>query len=190
MRVLARALVCAATLEGGCGLRAVGSCTTYTTCPIPPIPPSCPSRVCARACSYQAGLRLDFQQLLTEFTVIQHRAQAKLSRGWERVGGELAAAVAAETGTAYVPAAASSPAPASAPEMATSSPAVAAALHFGAGPLSAEAPPAVDPAVASMFASALSSEPLAAAAAAAPPTPADADAAEEHSAFADVGYAQ
>ena len=146
--------------------------------------------MCVRACSYQAGLRLDFQQLLTEFTVIQHRAQAKLSRGWERVGGELAAAVAAETGTAYVPAAASSPAPASAPEMATSSPAVAAALHFGAGPLSAEAPPAVDPAVASMFASALSSEPLAAAAAAAPPTPADADAAEEHSACADVGYAQ
>ena len=97
----------------------------------------------------------------------------------------IAKAVAAETGAAYAPAA-SAPAVAPAPEELTASPAVAAALHFGAGPLSASAAPAVDPAVASMFTSALSSSE-------APTAVAAAAAEEEHdtnSAFADVGYAQ
>ena len=53
--------------------------------------------------SYQLELRGDLQQLLTEFVAIQHRAQSKLARGWERIAPELAAAVGAETGGAYVP---------------------------------------------------------------------------------------
>lgn len=59
--------------------------------------------VLAEVARYQAETRAEFQQLMTEFAAIQHRAQNKLGRGWERIVPELTSAVSSETGGAYIP---------------------------------------------------------------------------------------